>query len=51
LVAFYKNKGVFYEVDGMGEVKDVTRQIEGIIRSLSHDTEVLERKGVMGIDF
>ena len=51
LVAFYKNKGVFYEVDGMGEVKDVTRQIEGIIRSLPHDTEVLERKGVMGIDF
>lgn len=51
LIAFYKNKGIFYEVDGMGEVKDVTRQIEEIVHSLPYRTEGLERKGMMGIDF
>ncbi len=28
---FYKEKGIFYEVDGTKEVEDVTRQIEAVI--------------------
>lgn len=50
LVEFYKKKGIFHEVNGMAEVEDVTRQIEGIINALQRN-KGLERKSMISVDF
>ncbi len=33
LIDYYRDKGIFYEVDGVGKVEEVLRRIEGVLRS------------------
>ncbi len=33
LIDYYRNRGIFYEVDGVGKVEEVLRRIEGVLRS------------------
>jgi adenylate kinase family enzyme len=44
LVEFYKNKGVYHHVEGMRLIKDITREILGIIDGYREVTPVPTRE-------
>ena len=44
LVEFYKNKGVYHHVEGMRLIKDITREILGIIDGYREVTPIPERE-------